>query len=227
MVEILFLAIVAFIIYRKLFSVMGDTKYDNDFSDNEKNKFEEFKKSISNIIEPKEKASNIIDIASGLEASLSESDRQVFDAIRKNDPSMTAEKFIKGARYAFEMIIKAHGQGERDTLKQLLSPGLYSNFDIDITNSENSNQIREITIVAVKECNIKSAALSNKNKVATIGVQFISEQIKVIKDKLSGEIIDGNPSKIILANEFWSFSKDISSDANIWKLIAVNSNAEE
>lgn len=225
MLQILVLAIIAFIIFRKLISVMGNTKYDNELSDEEKDKFEEFKKSISNIIEAREQE-KLIDIASGLEASLSESDRQVFDAIRKNDPMMTAEKFVKGAKSAFEMIIRAHGQGEKNVLKQLLSPELYNNFELDINNREASNQLREVTIVAIKECNIKSAALSNKNKVATIDVHFISEQIKVIKDKLSGDIIDGNPSKIILANEFWSFSKDIGSGANIWKLSAVSNNAE-
>jgi predicted lipid-binding transport protein (Tim44 family) len=225
MIEILVLAIVAFIIYKKLISVLGNTKYDNELSSSEKDKFEEFKKSISNIIEPKEESSKIIDIASGLEASLSESDRQVFDAIRKNDPSMTAEKFIKGAKTAFEMIINAHSQGDRASLKQLLDPELYDSFNLDISNNEASNQLREVTIVAIKECNIKSASLSNRNKIATINVHFISEQIKVIRDKLSREIIDGNPSKIILASENWSFAKDIGSGSNIWKLIAVNSDA--
>src|SRR3977135_4382401 len=43
------------------------------------------------------------------------------DAIAREDPSFDAKHFVAGARAAYEMIVTAYSEGDRRTLKNLLS----------------------------------------------------------------------------------------------------------
>lgn len=227
MIEIIILAVVTFFIYKKLFAALGDTSHDREISPEEKSRVEEFKKSLIDIIEAKQQQERQIEIASGLEASLTDKDREVFDAIRLSDANFNAEKFTKGASAAFAMIIKAYAQGDRDVLKQLLDKNLYESFAITLDEQDKLEQIQEVTLVKVSHCEILSAELAQNNKAARIATKFISEQIKVTKDKISGNIISGSPNKVIEINEIWTFEKNLLSKDNLWKLIAVSSDDED
>src|SRR5205085_4986063 len=54
------------------------------------------------------------------------------DAVLAQDPSFDPAHFLTGARAAYEMIVTAYAQGDRRTLKNLLSKEVYDGFETAI-----------------------------------------------------------------------------------------------
>jgi predicted lipid-binding transport protein (Tim44 family) len=54
------------------------------------------------------------------------------DAISREDKSFDPQHFITGARAAYEMIVTAYAEGDRRTLKNLLSREVYEGFEAAI-----------------------------------------------------------------------------------------------
>src|SRR6185312_5327491 len=57
--------------------------------------------------------------------------RSLFD-IQLADPSFETSHFLKGARSAYEIVLKAFAGGDRASLKPLLSDEVYKAFDAEI-----------------------------------------------------------------------------------------------
>ncbi|TJW78037.1 MAG: Tim44/TimA family putative adaptor protein, partial [Mesorhizobium sp.] len=49
-------------------------------------------------------------------------------AIKDNDPAFDPKSFVDGAKMAYEMIVMAYADGDRKTLKNLLSREVYDGF---------------------------------------------------------------------------------------------------
>ena len=51
------------------------------------------------------------------------------EAIAGEDPSFSPDEFVRGARKAYELIVTAFAEGDRRTLKNLLSREVYDGFE--------------------------------------------------------------------------------------------------
>src|SRR5688500_7874971 len=49
-------------------------------------------------------------------------------AVRAKAPGFDVTRFLAGAKSAYEMIVKAFAEGDRDTLKNLLAPPVFASF---------------------------------------------------------------------------------------------------
>ncbi len=141
--------------------------------------------------------------------------------IRVADPSFHPDQFAEGAKMAFDMILTAFAAGDRATLKGLLSPDVYGNFDEAITEREREGEVLEDTLVGIRSAKIIEAQMDSQHAVVT--VKFISEQISVLRDA-EGNVIDGNPNEVIDVTDFWTFSRDTRSSDPNWTLIGTESN---
>ncbi|MEX0695314.1 MAG: Tim44/TimA family putative adaptor protein [Rhodospirillales bacterium] len=141
--------------------------------------------------------------------------------IRKADPSFDANGFAEGAKMAFEMILNSFSSNDRKTLKNLLSPDVYKNFDDAITEREQSGEVLEDTLVGIRSAKIIEALMDGHHSVVT--VKFVSEQISALRDA-EGNIIDGNPNEVTDVTDFWTFSRDTRSPDPNWTLIGTESN---
>lgn len=219
MIDIIIFALIAAFVVSRLFKVLGDTKYDREQSEETKKFYEEFKNDMQNDINSKKQIIQQIDIASAYEASLDAKHRNVFEENRKYHPTFTADEFLEGAKSAFEMILKAFSSHDKEALKFLLSNDVYEDFAAEIDRREQAGQIHEVTLVALDKADIVSATL--EKSVANIEVKFSSEQINLIKDAKTKELLSGNPSKVVSIDDVWTFSKNIKSKDNVWKVIAT------
>ena len=122
----------------------------------------------------------------------------------------------------FEKIVKAFSEHDKESLKFLLSEDVYNDFDAEIERRISSGQRHEVTIVSVNPGEIVSA--TSENGIASVSIKFISEQILLIKDVNTKELLSGNPSKIVRVEDIWTFSKVIKSKDNIWKLVGTGGN---
>jgi predicted lipid-binding transport protein (Tim44 family) len=140
------------------------------------------------------------------------------DAIAREDKAFDAKHFVAGARAAYEMIVLAYAEGDRRTLKNLLSRDVYEGFEAAIREREGKGETVETRFVAIDKSDITAADL--RTRTAQITVRFVSQLISVTRDK-SGNVIEGNPEKVTDVTDVWTFARDVSSRDPNWKLVAT------
>jgi len=140
------------------------------------------------------------------------------DAIAGADPEFDGKTFVMGARSAYEMIVTAFAEGDRRTLKNLLSRDVYDGFEAAITEREKAGHKAETRFVSIDSADITHAEL--KNRSAQVTVKFVSQLVSVTRDK-SGNVVEGNPDRVTDVTDVWTFARDISSRDPNWKLVAT------
>ncbi len=140
------------------------------------------------------------------------------DAIVGVDPEFDAEHFLTGARAAYEMIVTAYAEGDRRTLKNLLSREVYDGFEAVIAEREKRGETVESRFVSVDSADITGAEL--RAKTAQVTVRFVSKLISATRDK-EGNVIDGNAERVSEVTDVWTFARDVSSRDPNWKLVAT------
>jgi predicted lipid-binding transport protein (Tim44 family) len=140
------------------------------------------------------------------------------DAIAREDKDFDPKHFIAGARAAYEMIVLAYAEGDRRSLKNLLSRDVYDGFEAAIRERESKGETVESRFVAIDKSDITGAEL--RGRMAHITVRFVSQLISVTRDK-SGNVIEGNPDKVTDVTDVWTFARDLSSRDPNWKLVAT------
>jgi predicted lipid-binding transport protein (Tim44 family) len=140
------------------------------------------------------------------------------DAVAREDTSFDAKHFVTGARAAYEMIVLAYAQGDRRTLKNLLSREVCEGFEAAIRERESKGETVETRFVAIDRSDITAAEL--RGRMAQITLRFVSQLISVTRDR-SQNVIDGNPEKVTDVTDVWTFARDLSSRDPNWKLVAT------
>ena len=142
--------------------------------------------------------------------------------IARFDHALDPEAFLVGASKAYEMIVSAFAEGNRKTLKDLLSREVYEGFSTAIADRESRGEKINQQFVGINKSDIVEA--ETKNGVASITVRFVSQLITATLDK-GGSHIAGDPQKIKEVTDIWTFSRDVSSKRALdnlnWKLVAT------
>ena len=126
------------------------------------------------------------------------------------------EKFVEGAKIAYETIITSFAKGDKISLRPLLNKKIYQSFSDEIDKREKENLRSELTFVGVKSAKIKD--FEKKDNIYTFTVNFVSEIITWKKDK-NDKIIEGNQDEIKTVNDVWKFSKNMWSQNPNWYLV--------
>ena len=138
--------------------------------------------------------------------------------IIRADPMFDPDQFLKGARAAYELIVTAFAEGNRRTLKDLLSREVYDGFVGAISERESRGEQIDQSFVGIKSADIVEAEL--KNGMAQLGVKFVSELISATRDK-GGEVTAGDPKRIKEVTDIWTFAHEVASRNPNWKLVAT------
>jgi len=139
-----------------------------------------------------------------------------FAAMRAIDPEFQADEFIAGAKMAFEMVLNAYNEEDHDTLKMLLSDRIYREFKSSLEANARDGKKAHSTLVAIVKADITSAEL--RGNKATITVDFLSEQVPLVRDK-DGAIIEGDASVQEAVEDQWTFERDLKNADPAWKVI--------
>jgi predicted lipid-binding transport protein (Tim44 family) len=142
------------------------------------------------------------------------------DAILVQDASFDPRHFLSGARSAYEMIVLAFANGDRRSLRDLLSAEVFESFDTVIKDREKHEQKTETRFVSIDKAELVGAELRDRS--AQLTVRFVSQMISVTRDKV-GTIVDGNPDKVADITDIWTFARDTSSRDPNWKLVGTGS----
>jgi predicted lipid-binding transport protein (Tim44 family) len=145
---------------------------------------------------------------------------QKLSAIAQQDPSFDPKHFMQGARAAYEMIVTAFAQGDRKSLKQLLSREVYDSFATALDAREKAGEIVDFNFVGISKAEVTDAEIVSK--AAHITVRFVSELITATRNK-AGEVVDGDASRIREVTDIWTFARDITARDPNWRLVATGS----
>jgi predicted lipid-binding transport protein (Tim44 family) len=161
-------------------------------------------------VDPAERWKGIAEPGSAVAAGLS--------AIAQSDSSFDAQHFVAGARQAYEMIVTAYAEGDRRTLRNLLSRDVFDGFDQAIKDRETRGETAETRFVTIDRSDITAA--EGRGATAHVTVRFVSQLVSVTRDR-NGNAIDGSPEKVTDVTDVWTFARDLSSRDPNWKLIAT------
>jgi predicted lipid-binding transport protein (Tim44 family) len=140
------------------------------------------------------------------------------DGIVRLEPSSNPPEFLEGAKSAYEMIVTAFAQGDRKTLKDLLSREVYEGFERAITERERRGETVETTFVSIDKAELAGAEL--QGKTAQIVVRFLSKLISATRDA-SGSVVDGSPEAVSDVTDVWTFARSLGSRDPNWQLVAT------
>jgi len=142
--------------------------------------------------------------------------------VLKADPSFSPDQFIDGAKQAYEMIVIAFAEGNRKSLRDLLSPAVNESFSAAITDRDKQGLRVQQTFVGLSKADIIHAEMERGS--AQLTMRFVSQLITATRDR-TGAVIEGDPEKVKDVTDIWTFSRDVSSAAARrnpnWKLIAT------
>ncbi len=138
----------------------------------------------------------------------------------KADPSFNPREFLNGARMAYEMIVMAFADGDRKTLKGLLSGEVYSGFDAALSDREAKGEVVKSTFVGIEKSDITHASFKDGEEQVT--VRIVSQLISATYDK-EGVVIDGDQESVAEVTDIWTFAREARSRDPNWKLVATES----
>ena len=138
--------------------------------------------------------------------------------IQASDPSFDEARFLQGARGAFEMIVTAFANGDRDTLRPLTSGEVFANLERAMRERETAGHTFDSTLVGIKDAELVAADLDGRE--ARITVKFVSEQVNVTRDA-EGQTIAGSASAVDEVTDLWTFMRDTRSRDPNWLLVAT------
>ena len=137
----------------------------------------------------------------------------------KKIPNFNKEKFIDGAKRAFEIIITAFSKEDTETLESLVSPKLIKKFQEVLHQRKTDGITAETDLISIISAEITNIKI-NKNNVAKIAVKFISEQVNLLKDK-NNNVIEGDENFVQNITDIWTFERNITSTNPNWLLTST------
>jgi predicted lipid-binding transport protein (Tim44 family) len=140
------------------------------------------------------------------------------DEIARAEPGFDVQVFLEGAKAAYEMIVTAFAQGDRKTLRTLLSKEVYEGFERALVDRERRGERVETTFVSIDRAEIENVEV--KGRIAQVTVRFLSKLITATRDA-QGRVIDGDPETVVDVTDVWTFARPLGTRDPNWQLVAT------
>ena len=134
------------------------------------------------------------------------------------EPAFEPRAFLEGAKGAYEAIVIAFANGDRKTLRALLSREVCEGFERAISEREKRNETAETTFISIDKAEMVGAEV--RDRTAQLTIRFVSQMISATRDK-TGKVVDGNAESVSDITDVWTFARDISSRDPNWKLVGT------
>jgi predicted lipid-binding transport protein (Tim44 family) len=135
-------------------------------------------------------------------------------ALRARDASFDVGRFMAGARSAYEMIVIAFAERDRDTLESLLAPKVMQGFEQVMAEREAAGETETVEFVHPPRGDLETITVDGD--VAKIRVRFLAEHRHRTKGA-EGESVDDRRTA-----EAWTFERNLSGRDPNWLLVRVD-----
>lgn len=136
------------------------------------------------------------------------------------DPTFNPEEFLSGAKMAYEMIVTAFADGDRKTLRNLLSREVLEGFSKAIADREARGEQVRASFVGIDQAKITAAEIVRGE--AHVTARFVSQIVSATHDA-SGKLIEGDPDQVAEVTDLWTFARELKAKDPNWKLVATES----
>ena len=215
--DILVLLVVVAIIFYRLRSVLGVRSVDN----NNRKLAEENAAKLFDLLmkEAEQKQLNMITQKELTTTDLDEKELNETDKVLLNIPNFDKNRFLSGAKKAFEVIVEAFAKGDVSTLELLVNKNLLKKFQDVLEQRRFEGIVAETDFIGFNDAEIVEAKI-NSNNVAKIIVKFVSEQVNLLKNK-QGDVIEGDDRFIQCITDIWTFERTLTSSNPNWLLVST------
>ena len=211
--DIIILLFVVIMVFTKLKNLLGTRP------ENETEISRESAAKIFDILMQEQKKNIKNSPKSACEIEADEKDLSESEKILRQIPNFNNEKFLNGAKKAFEIIVTSFAKGDAETLKGLVSKSLLKKFEAIIAQRKEDGISAETDLIGFNEAIIADVKLS-KSDVVKISVKFVSEQVNILRDK-TGEVIEGDENFIQSITDIWTFERSLNAKTPNWTLVST------
>ncbi len=127
-------------------------------------------------------------------------------------------KFMAGAKTAYEMTLKGFWAGKMGEMEPYIDPEVLTGFKSAIAARNKEGHIVDNKLVEILDAKLEDAEVEGDS--AEITIRFESEIIAVVKDRY-GKILEGNLTDTIKVTDLWTFARHLKSKDPNWVLIAT------
>ena len=101
----------------------------------------------------------------------------------------------------------------------LVSSSIFNKMQAVIKQRQEEQIIAETDFICFEKVEIIKASVNDKNK-ASISVEFISEQVNLLRNK-DNEVIEGDENYIQTIRDVWTFEKKLDAKILNWVLVST------
>ena len=207
MIEIIIFAIIAFVLFFKLKSILGEEYDDEMFGYNSK------KRKKENIKEAEYIKTETNEYNTENYQSLDNNSKEIYKELCEKIDGFSLEKFAIIASKVMESVLKANETKNKEDINSLLEKDLAKSIISSFDETEQHHTI----LVSIDETKIEN--ITKVRNLYKICVIFSTQQIDYTTnndDNNKEVIINGSKYDVIKVKERWSFVHDISSKDKTW-----------
>lgn len=133
--------------------------------------------------------------------------------LKARQPDFDPTRFLTGARAAYEQIVKAYAEGDRETLKPLLAADVLDNFERAMVAREAAGRTEKVEFLTSPRVDLERVDVVGDTAKAV--VRILAEVRTRTKDE-RGEGVDDRRTA-----ELWTFEREVKSGNPNWHLSFV------
>ena len=138
-------------------------------------------------------------------------------AIKRKEPLFSVSEFMGGARGAYEMLLTAFENGDKDTLQPFLAPDVFTAFSDAIEQRRSRGLNVEMRFVGLERAELVDAKLNEDTGVAELSVRYSADVISATKNA-DGEVVEGDESAVQRISDVWTYSRMLGNPDPNWTL---------
>jgi predicted lipid-binding transport protein (Tim44 family) len=146
---------------------------------------------------------------------------QIIDSLNKikiKYAEFDLNKFIDGAKGAYDMILESFNNNLPENIKNYLSDEIYKGYRSLLDDYANKNYRYQTIVTRIEQAMVISAETNEVS--AKITVEFQSHNISSLTNN-EGVIIQGNPDTVVAVTDIWVFERNYSSNNASWIVTAI------
>ena len=219
--DILVLLVVVVLIFSRLKAVLGTRPADTNQKQAEENAAKLFDLIVKEAQQnPQSVAAKVVQLEnSAADEVKSDENLTETDKVLNSIPNFDKNNFLSGAKRAFEIIVEAFARGDVATLEKLVNKNLLKKFQDVIENRQAQGLTAEADFIGFNKAEIIKAKIG-KHQVVKIIVEFVSEQVNLLKNK-QGDVIEGDDKFIQNITDVWTFERALTSTNPNWILVST------
>ncbi len=141
--------------------------------------------------------------------------------MKKAEPGFSVTEFLSGSRQAYEMILMAFENGDKDFLKDFLAPDIYDSFAGAIDARNDQGLTVDAKFIGVREISLRDAQFDMEEREGEVTIRFVGELTSVVKDA-DGKTVEGSPDVIKKQTDIWTFARLMGTNNPNWLLVATD-----